>query len=66
MERAGVKLDSNCRSGECGFCRSELVKGEVYVDKKNDGRRKADMELGYFHPCSSYSISDLEVTIAMD
>lgn len=63
LERAGIKQDSNCRSGECGFCRSKLEKGNVYVNKKNDGRRSADKEYGYFHPCSSYPISDLEIRV---
>lgn len=63
LERAGIKQDSNCRAGECGFCRSRLDSGKVYVNKDNDGRRKADIKYGYFHPCSSYPISDLEMTV---
>ena len=29
LERAGIKAPSRCRSGECGWCRSKLVSGEV-------------------------------------
>ena len=63
LERNGIKNDSHCRSGECGFCRSLLLNGEVFVSPQNDGRREADKTYGYFHPCSSYPISDLEVKI---
>ena len=63
LERSGIKKDSHCRSGECGFCRSQLLDGEVFVSPENDGRREADKIFGYFHPCSSYPISDLEIRV---
>ncbi|MEY8303380.1 2Fe-2S iron-sulfur cluster-binding protein [Anaerosalibacter bizertensis] len=65
LERNGIKNDSHCRSGECGFCRSQLLKGEIYVSPENDGRREADKIYGYFHPCSSYPISSLEIRISL-
>jgi ferredoxin-NADP reductase len=61
MERAGLAPPSECRSGECGFCRARLISGEVYVNPQTDGRRAADKQFGYIHPCSSYPITDLEV-----
>ena len=63
LERNGIKNDSHCRSGECGFCRSLLLDGEVFISPENDGRREADKIYGYFHPCAAYPISDLEVKI---
>ncbi len=63
IERAGLLLDSQCRSGECGICRSKLNEGDVYIITDNDGRRAADKELGYIHPCSTYPLSDCRVTI---
>jgi ferredoxin-NADP reductase len=62
MERAGLAPPSECRSGECGFCRARLVSGDVYVNPDGDGRRAADKQFGTIHPCSSYPISDLEVS----
>ena len=66
MERANLAPPSQCRSGECGFCRSLLVSGEVYVLPDSDGRRAADRQFGYIHPCASYPLSDLEVTVPRD
>jgi ferredoxin-NADP reductase len=66
MERADLAPPSQCRSGECGFCRSLLVSGEVYVNPESDGRRAADKQLGYIHPCASYPITDLEVVAPRD
>ncbi len=63
MERAKLAPPSQCRSGECGFCRSLLVSGDVYVNPEGDGRRAADRRFGYIHPCSSYPITDLEVVV---
>ena len=61
LERAGLHPPSACRSGECGWCRSKLVSGEIDIEKTNDGRRMADKKFGYFHPCSSYAVTDLEI-----
>ena len=63
MERAGLAPPSECRSGECGFCRARLVAGEVYINPDSDGRRAADKQFGWIHPCSSYPISGLEVCV---
>jgi ferredoxin-NADP reductase len=66
MERADLAPPSQCRSGECGFCRSLLVSGEVYVNPDSDGRRAADKRFGYIHPCASYPVTDLEVVVPRD
>ncbi len=63
LERAGLAPPSLCRSGECGWCRSKLVSGKVYVTPTGDGRRIADKKYGWFHPCSSYPLSDLEIRV---
>ncbi len=63
VEKNGLVLDSCCRSGECGICRSKLISGEVYILPDHDGRRAVDKELGYIHPCSTYPLSDLAIRI---
>jgi len=63
LERAKIGPPSKCRSGECGFCRSLLLNGEVFVSPISDWRREADKKFNYFHPCSSYPLSDLEIEI---
>ena len=63
IERAGIAAPSRCRSGECGWCRSRLIGGEVYIPASMDGRRLADDAAGYIHPCSSWALSDLELEI---
>ncbi|MFX0070393.1 MAG: FAD-binding oxidoreductase [Candidatus Hermodarchaeota archaeon] len=63
LERAGLTPPSTCRSGECGFCRSLLISGKVFVSPVNDGRREADKKFNFFHPCSSYPITDLEIIV---
>ena len=63
MEKAGIKAPSHCRSGECGWCHSKLVSGNVYIPEDADGRRLADKKFGWIHPCCSYPISDVELCI---
>ena len=63
VEKAGIKAPSHCRSGECGWCHSRLVKGDVFVRADNDGRRAADRKFGWIHPCSTYALSDVEIEI---
>ena len=63
FDRAGIKAPSRCRSGECGWCRSRLLEGKVYVPAVTDGRRGADKDFGYIHPCSSFAMSDLVVEV---
>lgn len=66
LERANLKPPSKCRSGECGFCRSLLVSGEVFIAPLGDGRRAADKKFNFIHPCYSYPISNLEIIVPRD
>lgn len=63
IERAGIAAPSRCRSGECGWCRSRLISGDVFIPESMDGRRLADDEAGYIHPCSTWALSNLELEI---
>ena len=63
LERAAVPVDTHCRGGECGFCRSQLLDGDIFVPAFGDGRRLMDKEMGWFHACSAYPLSDLRIKI---
>lgn len=63
LEKAGIAPNSHCRSGACGFCRSLLLEGEVWQRPQSDGVRAADKDMGYFHPCSAYPMSDLTIEV---
>ena len=63
IERAGIVTPSRCRSGECSWCRSKLVSGKAFVPEKTDGRRRADIEFGYIHPCASFPMSDIVLDV---
>jgi prolycopene isomerase len=65
LERAGLAPDSQCRSGECGLCRSHLVSGDVFIQPEDDGRREADRRLGFIHPCASHPLSDIEIRLPL-
>ena len=63
MEKNGIAAPADCRSGVCGFCHSKLLAGDVYVPKTVDGRRLADFEYGYVHPCVTFPISDVKIEV---
>ena len=63
MERAGIKAPSHCRSGECGWCHSRLISGEVYIPEDADGRRLADKKFSWVHPCCTFPLGDIELEV---
>lgn len=64
LEREGIDSNACCNSGECGKCRAKLLKGNVFIPKVYDRRRRADIAHGIIYTCSSYPISN--VTISFD
>ncbi len=63
LEKNGISAPSHCRSGECGWCHSRLVSGEVYAPASVDGRRVADKKFGFIHPCVSFPLTDLTIEV---
>lgn len=66
LERAGIRIETACRSGECGFCRTKVLSGPVYICPENDGRRAADKDFGYVHACAAYPLGDVIVKIPIE
>jgi len=66
IERAKVAAPSLCRTGECGFCRSRLISGDVFIPEDTDGRRAADKQSGYIHPCASFPVSDIVIEVPVE
>lgn len=62
LERNDVLIRSKCHLGGCGFCRSKIIKGEIQTTKLNK-QADIDKKFGYFHPCCSYPMSDLEIEV---
>ena len=63
LEKNGISAPARCRSGECGFCHSHLLSGEVYVPKHLEYRRLADYKFGCIHPCCSFPLTDLVINV---
>ena len=63
LERAGIRIETACRSGECGFCRTQVLSGPVYISPVSDGRRAADKDFGYVHACAAYPLGDVKIKI---
>ena len=65
MERSGVGASFRCRSGECGWCRTRLISGEVYVVPASDGRPEGDRANGWIHPCGTFPLSDVTLELPL-
>ncbi len=66
LERAGIRIETGCRSGECGFCRTKVLSGSVFICPESDGRRAADRDFGYVHACAAYPTSDVKIKIPIE
>ncbi|MBR0063782.1 MAG: iron-sulfur cluster-binding domain-containing protein [Oscillospiraceae bacterium] len=66
LERAGIRIETACRSGECGFCRTKVLSGNYYVCPEGDGRREADKDYNYVHACAAYPTSDIKIKIPIE
>lgn len=62
LERAGIRVNVCCRSGECSLCRVKLVSGKVFMPR-GVLLRHADEMFGYIHSCKAYPISDVEIAL---
>lgn len=58
---SGIYIPSKCNVGSCGFCKSELLSGEVKI--VNDKRDILDIKGNYIHPCSTYPLSDIKIIV---
>ncbi|NJR25909.1 MAG: ferredoxin--nitrite reductase [Richelia sp. CSU_2_1] len=58
-ERAGVELDSSCRSGTCGTCKQKLLEGKAVYDSQPDAA--ADLEPGFILTCSARAIGKISI-----
>ncbi len=63
LEKNGIAAPARCRSGECGWCRSLMVSGKVYIPPHLEYRRLADRQFGYIHPCCSFPLTDLVLDV---
>jgi putative oxidoreductase len=61
LERAGVRVNVCCRSGECSLCRVKLENGKVFMPR-GALLRYADEKFGYIHSCKAYPISDVRLS----
>jgi ferredoxin len=62
LERAGIVVPSQCRSGECSLCRVKLLSGRVF-QPAGVLLRQSDRRFGYIHSCMAYPLEDLEIMI---
>lgn len=65
LEKNGIAAPAHCRSGECGWCHSRLLSGEVYCPRHLEHRREGDQDHGYIHPCCTFPLSDVTVEVSI-
>lgn len=59
-QRAGLRWPYSCSNGVCGTCRTRKVSGEVQM-QQGGGLRPREVAQGWFLPCCSQPLSDLEI-----
>lgn len=65
LYNAGIPVNIKCTSGKCGYCRMKLVSGEIktYFPEGEDPVRMADKKYSFIHPCRSYPLSDISLSL---
>lgn len=63
IEKSGVKCTARCRGGECGWCRSKLISGIIYIPEESEFRRFGDKRTNYIHPCVTFAESDVIIEV---
>lgn len=63
LEKNGIAAPARCRSGECGWCHSLLLSGDIYSPKKMEHRREADVDYNYIHPCCTFPLTDIVIDV---
>ena len=53
----GLNLPHSCREGQCGVCRSQLIRGEVKL-RKNSILTEAELEASQVLLCQGYPVTD--------
>jgi ferredoxin-NADP reductase len=59
-QRAGIRWPFSCSNGVCGTCRTRKLSGEVEMNH-GGGLRPREVAQGWFLPCCSKPLSDIEV-----
>ncbi len=63
LEREGIEAHICCGTGECGKCRAKLLRGNVFIPKLTEHRKKSDIIYGIIHTCVSYPISNITISL---
>lgn len=65
FERSNIPTQSKCKIGECGYCRCQLLEGDIKTVNCAgiDSVRSADEKYGIIHPCRTFPQSDLVILI---
>jgi len=62
LERYGIVLKAECRSGSCSACRIKLISGKVFM-LQQAGVRESDLQHGFIHACVAYPLENLKIRI---
>lgn len=60
-EQSGVSLDSSCRSGTCGTCKTKLLQGEVRYGDEPSALDDQERVSGYVLTCIARPIGQIQV-----
>lgn len=60
-EQSGVSLDSSCRSGTCGTCKTKLLQGEVRYGDEPSALEDEERVSGYVLTCIARPIGAVQV-----
>lgn len=61
-EENGINIESECRQGICGTCKTKLISGKVEMEA-DDGLDGTDREQNIILPCVSIPKTDISLEV---
>lgn len=59
----GLVLEHSCRTGRCGACKAQVIKGETQILKAEESLEASEIDSGFILTCCRTAVNDIELDI---
>jgi CDP-4-dehydro-6-deoxyglucose reductase, E3 len=59
----GLVLEHSCRTGRCGACKAQVIKGETQILKAEESLDDSEINAGFILTCCRTAVNDIELDI---
>lgn len=59
----GLVLEHSCRTGRCGACKAQVIKGKTQILKAEESLDESEIDAGFILTCCRTAVNDIELDI---